>query len=70
MQVTLSDLAAVAGVVQRAETNPLVAAGRMLGLTPEEQRSVPGWAAWAAVCLLCAGGGVMLARYIASRSER
>jgi hypothetical protein len=70
MDVTLSDLAAVAGVLQRSDVSPVVAAGRMLGLTPEEQRSVPGWAIWGSVCLMCAGAGVLLARHLARRSER
>lgn len=66
MQVTLSDLAAVAGVVEKVDPNPVFVAGRALGLTPEEQRAVPVWAWWAAVTLLAVGAGA----YVAKRTSQ
>jgi hypothetical protein len=66
MEVSLSDLAAVANIVQKADTHPVAAAGRMLGLTPEEQRAVPWWGWWGAATLLAVGAAI----YVARREER
>lgn len=62
MSVSLLDLAAVAGLVQQTEPNPVGAAGRMLGLTPAEQRSVPAWAWWGGLTILAVGLGIYLGR--------
>lgn len=70
MEVSLSDLAAVANVVQRADTQPIGAMGRMLGLNPEEQRSVPGWAWWAAVTMLAVGAGIYAAKRLGKKDSR
>jgi hypothetical protein len=66
VEVTLSDLAAVANVVRKVEHSPLSAVGRMGGLAPDEQRAVPPWAWWGAATLVLVGGAV----YAAKRARR
>lgn len=70
MEVSLSDLAAVANVVQKADTHPIGAMGRMLGLTPDEQRSVPGWAWWGAATVLAVGVGIYAAKRVGRGGSR
>lgn len=65
MAVSLADLEAVAQAAQRVDTNPVGLAGRMLGLSADEQRAgVPGYA-WLGV-----GVGVgLIGGFLLSKTE-
>lgn len=60
MQVSLQDLQSIAGAARRVDRSPFGLAGRALGLSGEEARSVPGWA-WGILILgVGVAGGVWL----------
>ena len=57
MDVSLSDIGALADLAQKVDSNPLSLIGRILGMAPEETKvGVPGWA-WATVAM---GAGAYL----------
>lgn len=57
MEVSLSDIGALADLAQKVDSNPLSLVGRLLGMAPEETKvGIPGWA-WATVVM---GAGAYL----------
>ncbi len=60
MQVSLQDVQGLVGAAARVDSSPIGLAGRALGLSGDEARSVPGWA-WG-ILFVAAGiaGGVWL----------
>lgn len=67
MQFTLADLGTVADVAQKIDANPLTLAGRLAGLSGDEQRAgVPSWT-WAVLGVV---GAVGLAWYAMPKLKR
>jgi hypothetical protein len=59
--ISLTDLGTVADVAQQVEANPFMLAGRLIGLSGDEQKAgVPMWA-W--VSLAFVGGAVATLKY-------
>lgn len=59
--ISLTDLGTVADVAQQVEANPFTLAGRLIGLSGDEQKvGVPVWA-W--VSLAFVAGGVATLKY-------
>lgn len=61
MQLSLTDLGTVAEVARQVEANPVSLAGRLLGLSSDEQQA--GIPTWAWVTLAFAAGGYVAFRY-------
>lgn len=61
MQLSLTDLGTVADVAQQVEANPIMLAGRLIGLSGDEQRA--GIPVWAWVSLAFVAGAAVTVKY-------
>ncbi len=57
MSFSLADVTALSEVAAKVDPNPISLAGRVIGLSPEEQQA--GVPVWAWVTLGVSGGGVL-----------
>jgi hypothetical protein len=60
VQVSLQDLQGLYGAAARVDRSPFGLAGRALGLSGDEVRSVPGWAWGILIVGVGVAGGVWL----------
>jgi hypothetical protein len=68
VQVSIGDVAVVADMTRRLGIGPVGLAGRMLGLTEVEQKTLPKWAWWSAGIVGALGLAIIVARAAASDS--